>query len=87
VLQRRSRAVVLRLPTSVESNGLLEELFALMDKHKGDCEVLLEFALEGQVLVRARPHSALRVQGSLELESALRQRGCRVEWLNISPTN
>lgn len=87
VLQRRSRAVVLRLPTSVESNGLLEELFALMDKHKGDCEVLLEFALEGQVLVRAKPHSALRVQGSLELESALRQRGCRVEWLNMTLTH
>jgi DNA polymerase-3 subunit alpha len=84
VLQRKSRAVILRIPHSLESNVLLEELFVLMGKHRGDCEVLLEFALDGQVLVRARPHGALRVQGSLELESALRQRGCQVEWLNVT---
>jgi DNA polymerase-3 subunit alpha len=84
ILQRKSRAVILRIPSKEESGGLLEELFVLMDKHKGDCEVLLEFALEGQVLVRARPHNALRVQGSLELESALRQLGCQVEWLNVT---
>jgi DNA polymerase-3 subunit alpha len=84
VLQRKSRAVVLRLPSEMGSSGLLEELFALMGKHKGDCEVLLEFAIEGHVLVRARPHGALRVQGSLELESALRQHGCQVEWLNVT---
>jgi DNA polymerase-3 subunit alpha len=84
VLQRRSRAVILRIPSNGESNVVLEELFVLMDKHKGDCEVLLEFALEGQVMVRARPHGALRVQGSLELESALRQKGCQVEWLNVN---
>lgn len=87
VLQRKSRAVVLRIPSGGETSGLLTDLFALMDQHKGDCEVLLEFTIEGQVLVRARPHNALRVKGSLELESALLQRGCRVEWLNVTLAN
>jgi DNA polymerase-3 subunit alpha len=87
VLQRKSRAVVLRIPSSAEPGLLLEELLTLMDGHKGDCEVVLEFALEDRVLVRARPHGALRVQGSRELESALRQRGCQVEWLNVTLTN
>ncbi len=79
VLQRKSKAVLLRLPAQPQPNALLEGLFGLMDKHKGDCEVLIEFALEGNVLVRARPHGAMRVQGSLELENAFRQHGCQVE--------
>lgn len=85
VLQRKSRGLILRMPSNVDpSNILFEELLILMDKHKGDCEVFMEFAIDGQVLVRARPHGALRVQGSLELEAALRQRGCQVEWLNVT---
>lgn len=87
VLQRKSRAVVLRIPSEGETSGLLTDLFALMDQHKGDCEVMLEFTIEGQVLVRARPHTALRVKGSLELESALLKRGCRVEWQNVTLAN
>jgi hypothetical protein len=38
--------------------------------------------LDGAVLVRTRAHGALRVKGSLELETALREFGCEVEWLN-----
>ena len=60
------------------------DLFCLLDKHRGDCEVFVEMSIEGGVMVRVRPHGALRVRGSRELESALREHGCHVEWLNVT---
>jgi DNA polymerase-3 subunit alpha len=82
VLQRKSRGVVVRL--SGAKDGLLDKIFGILDSHRGDCEVMLDVVLDDGVLVRLRPHGAFRVQGSLELENALRGHGCHVEWLNIS---
>jgi hypothetical protein len=84
VLQRKARALMVRLPASNEPELLLDDLFGLLDGHRGDCEVFIEMYLEGNVIVRARPHNALRVRGSLDLEGALRKRGCQVEWLNVT---
>ena len=44
----------------------------------------VEMPIEGGVMVRVRPHGALRVRGSRELESALRAHGCHVEWMNVT---
>lgn len=82
VLQRKSRGVVVRLPGA--KDGLLDKVFGILDSHRGDCEVMLDMVLNDGVLVRLRPHGAFRVQGSLELENALRGHGCQIEWLNIS---
>jgi DNA polymerase-3 subunit alpha len=82
ILQRKSRAVVVRVPKGVELDGVLETLFDLLDKSRGDCEVLLDVVLNDGLLARVRPHTTLRVQGSLELETILSKYGCKVEWLN-----
>jgi DNA polymerase III subunit alpha len=82
VLQRKSRAVIVRLPGA--KDGLLDKVFGILDSHRGDCEVMLDMILNDGVLVRLRPHGAFRVRGSLELENALRGYGCQIEWLNIS---
>jgi DNA polymerase-3 subunit alpha len=84
VLQRKSRGVIIRVPAQRETDGLLETVFGLLDNHRGDCEVTLDMILKDGVMVRVRPHGALRVRGSLELEGALRNHGCQVEWLNVS---
>jgi DNA polymerase-3 subunit alpha len=84
VIQRKAKAVIVCLPEELEQSLLLERLFRLFDKHRGDCEVLLDLCLEGGVLVRVRPHTTLRVKGSQELEEAIRSYGCRVEWANVS---
>jgi DNA polymerase III subunit alpha len=84
VLQRKARALMVRIPASAEPKLLLDDVFSLLDQHRGDCEVFIEMYLEGNVIVRARPHNALRVQGSLDLEGALRKHGCQVEWLNVT---
>jgi len=84
VLQKNARSVVVRLPAKNEYEPFLNQLFKLFDEHKGDCEIVLEMLVDGNMLVRARPHSALRVRGSLELESALHSQGCKVEWVNVT---
>ncbi len=82
ILQRRARAVLLRVPINKAPNTVLEGLFKVLDKYRGDCEVLIEMYLEGGVLVRTRTHSALRVAGSLQMEAAVRNLGCTVEWFS-----
>jgi DNA polymerase-3 subunit alpha len=84
VLQRKARGLIVRVPVCAEPKPLMADLFGLLDKHRGDCEVFVEMPIEGGVMVRVRPHGALRVKGSRELESALREHGCHVEWLNVT---
>jgi DNA polymerase-3 subunit alpha len=84
ILQRKSKGLIIQVPVNVTNEGLLETVFGLLDKHRGDCEVMLDMVLKDGVMVRVRPHGALRVRGSLELEGALRSHGCHVEWLNVS---
>jgi DNA polymerase-3 subunit alpha len=82
VLQKRAKSVIVRLPAGESTETHLEPIWRVLGNHKGDCEVLLEMYLEGGVLVRTRAHGTLRVKGSVELEAALREFGCGVEWLN-----
>ncbi len=80
-MQRRARAIVVQLPERSDIEQTLDRVFKVLNHHKGDCEVFVEMRLTPDVLVRARPHGALRIGGSLELEASLREAGCRVEWL------
>ncbi|HEY0077961.1 MAG TPA: DNA polymerase III subunit alpha [Pyrinomonadaceae bacterium] len=82
VLQKRAKSVIVRLPAGGSAQTHLEPIWRVLGSHRGDCEVLLEMYLEGGVLVRTRAHGTLRVKGSVELEAALREFGCGVEWLN-----
>ncbi|HEY6190107.1 MAG TPA: DNA polymerase III subunit alpha [Pyrinomonadaceae bacterium] len=84
VLQQKARGLIVRVPGCAEQKPMMADLFGLLDKHRGDCEVFVEMPIEGGVMVRVRPHGALRVKGSRELESALLDYGCHVEWLNVT---
>ena len=83
ILQRKSQGVIVKVPAKVVEGDSLDIIFALLDQHRGDCEVMLDMILKDGVMVRLRPHAAVRVKGSLELEGALRNYGCQVEWLNL----
>ena len=84
LLQRKARSVTIRLPSTPDPKPMLERLFQLLDGNRGDCEVLIEMRLDDGVLVRARPHGALRIKGSVELETSLQGYGCQVEWRNVT---
>lgn len=80
VVQKKARLVTIRLPHLPEPEKILAELFQKLDSHRGECEVCIELILDQGVLVRTRPHGALRIAGSPALEQALQSYGCRVEW-------
>jgi len=84
ILQQKSRTAVVRVPEGLELDSVLETLFTVLDKNRGECQLFLDFILDDGLMVRVRPHTTLRIQGSLELETALHNTGCRVEWLNSS---
>jgi hypothetical protein len=70
------------MPADKAPEIVLDGLFKVLDRFKGDCDVLIEMYLDGGVLVRTRAHGALRIQGSLQMEAAVRELGCAVEWFS-----
>jgi len=87
VLQRRARAIIIQLAACNLTNSRVNDLFRVLGEHKGECDVFIELALEGGLIVRTRPHGSLRIRGSLEIEGLLHKHGCRVVWLNAAPMN
>ncbi|MFN2453902.1 MAG: DNA polymerase III subunit alpha [Pyrinomonadaceae bacterium] len=83
IIQRKARAIIIRVPTTSDfSDAGVEKLFRILDEHRGECDVYLDLTLENGIVVRARPHGALRIKGSTEIESVLHKHGCHVEWVN-----
>jgi DNA polymerase-3 subunit alpha len=76
-VQQKAREVLIRL---AKSNGAeLEAVKKVLEQSPGDCEVLVEVPA-GDMTVCVRTHPSLKIQGSAEVESALRALGCEVIW-------
>ncbi|HEX7531232.1 MAG TPA: OB-fold nucleic acid binding domain-containing protein, partial [Pyrinomonadaceae bacterium] len=78
-VQQKARELIISIPTATDSAQLCEAVKNLLEQSKGDCDVFVEVVAEG-MLVRVRTHPSLKVQGSAEIESALRNLGCEVRW-------
>jgi len=78
-VQQKAREIIISLPTATDSLQLCEAVKSLLEQSKGDCDVFIEVLSDG-MLVRVRAHPSLKVQGSAEIESALRNLGCAVRW-------
>jgi DNA polymerase III alpha subunit len=78
-VQKKAREIIIGFPDSTDSTELCEAVRNLLEQSKGDCDVFVEVVTEG-MLVRVRAHPSLKVQGSAEIESALRNLGCEVKW-------
>ncbi len=57
-----------------------ENLFNILSKHNGNCEVFLNINLENNIVLKLRS-KPLRVQGSIHLENELIKKGCQVNWI------
>jgi DNA polymerase-3 subunit alpha len=75
----KAREVYITLPESKFDEIYFEELFTLLSKNHGKCEVLLNFATECGLSLKMRSQP-LRIQGSSVLEKELQDKGCRVSW-------
>ena len=77
-VQQKARELVIRVSPTNDAQRC-EAVKRLLEDSPGDCEVFVELPLEGMT-VRIRAHPSLKIQGSVEIESALRNLGCEVAW-------
>jgi DNA polymerase-3 subunit alpha len=83
-VQQKAREMIIAFPAATDSTELCETVRNLIEQSKGDCDVFVELVSEG-MLIRVRAHPSLKVQGSAEIESALRNLGCEVRWEGFAP--
>ena len=77
---QRARQVSVTLPNKTFNEKYLEDLFSMLSRQPGQCEVILNLQLEHEVrlAIQSQP---LRIKGSGALEKNLREQGCQVEWI------
>jgi len=77
-VQQKAREMIIRLPVANDAQQC-ESIKDLLERSPGDCEVFVEMQVEGMT-VRMRAHPSLKVQGSTQIETELRNLGCEVIW-------
>jgi DNA polymerase III subunit alpha len=78
-IQQKAKEIIVRLPSDTDLPKICEEVKQVLEASRGECEVYVEVISNG-ALVRMRAHPSLKVQGSSQLEAALRNLGCEVNW-------
>ena len=84
-IQQKATELIIRMPTAQDNAAQCEEVKKILERTPGDCEVFIETKTNDST-VRIRAHPSLKVQGSVELEAALRNLGCEVIWDGFSAT-
>ncbi len=82
-IQQKATELIIRLPPAQDNAAQCEEVKKVLERAPGDCDVFVE-AVTDDLSVRIRAHPSLKVQGSVEIESALRNLGCEVIWDGFS---
>lgn len=75
-LVKAKELIVLRVPSVEDADELFDNILHVINTHSGGCEVIMETAVETNLLVRVKISSTLRVERSQRLEDALRKVGC-----------
>jgi len=79
-LVKAKEMVVLRVPqTPADPAELFDSILHLINTNAGNCDVMLETAVDNDIVVRVRVSSTLRVERSEKFEKAVRQMGCVVK--------
>ena len=79
-LVKAKEMVVLRVPAAPDDPAeLFDAILHLINTNTGNCDVMLEAAVDSDIVVRVKVSSTLRVKRSEEFESAVRKMGCVVK--------
>ncbi len=76
----RARQLSIMLPEKGLDEKFYEELFSLLSRGQGKCEVFLDVKIEDNVKMKIQS-VPLRIQGSSRLEKDLIERNCQVRWV------
>jgi DNA polymerase-3 subunit alpha len=76
----KARNMTITLPQKSVDESFFEELFTILSKNKGNCEVHLNFELNEKISLKMLS-LPLRTQGSSKIENDLKQYGCQVNWV------
>jgi DNA polymerase-3 subunit alpha len=77
-LARNREIVVLRVPTPENPDVFFDSILHVLNTNPGNCDVALEVVVDGDKLVRIKTNSALRIERTAALSSALQQAGCTI---------
>lgn len=80
-LHSRAKRALISLPYHSIDKPFLEDIFALLDRNKGKCEVYFAVDTDQNTAVNIQASGALRISGSRDLEEKLREKNCRVDWM------
>jgi DNA polymerase-3 subunit alpha len=85
-LVKAKELVVLRVPQAPDLAALLDSILQLINTNAGNCDVMLETAVDTDLLVRVKVSPTLRVERSEKFETAARKMGCvfKVEKMRAS---
>jgi DNA polymerase-3 subunit alpha len=73
-----ARELRVTVPQRSLSPGYIDDLFAVLSSNPGDCDVYVDFVIDGfYVKLHSQP---LRIRGSRHLEKELTFRDCGVDW-------
>lgn len=76
---RNARSVVISLPESCSDEEHMNEIYTILSRTQGRCDVQLTMPIGGlEVKLESQ---ILRIEGSARLEKELATRGCSVEWI------
>lgn len=79
-LPQKARRAAIILPKKGFGENFLEELFTMLSRDRGGCEVSLEILLDNNLNLKLQSQP-LRIQGSSRLENELIEKGCQVSWI------
>jgi DNA polymerase-3 subunit alpha len=81
-VQQKARELIIHFANSQDEAAQCEEVKKLLEGSPGDCDVFIDMSVD-EMTVRIRAHPSLKVQGSVEIEQALRNLGCEVIWSGL----
>ncbi len=79
-ITHKAQNISIILPGKNIDEKYLEDIFTVLGKNRGSCEVYLSFCLEKDIFLKVHSQP-LRIQGSSRLENDLKQKGCQVKWV------
>lgn len=75
----KAQRVSIALAEKNFKDNVLEDIFALLSKNQGKCDVYFDLRIDGDLAVNIRS-MPLRIRGTKSLENQLKEKGCQVFW-------